>query len=107
MSIIMKDFANKRWLRVSKERKWTENDEIAIDNAFMTGFKYIGALLALMLFLSALSTLAHAETIKIEKHQPIADVKLSKADRKLLISPQMKSYEKLKNTKVQDLGEVE
>jgi hypothetical protein len=107
MRIMTKDFADKRWLRLGIERKWTEQDEMDIDNAFITGFKFIGALLALMLFLSALSTLAHAETIKVEKTYPMTDVKLSKKDRKLLVGPQMKAYEKLNHTKVQDLGEVE
>lgn len=107
MSIMSKDFADKSWIRLNRERKWTEQDEQAIDGAFTTCFKFIGVLLAFMLFLSALSTLAHAETIKVEKIHPMTDVKLSKKDRKLLVGPQMKAYEKLNHTRVKDLGEVE
>ncbi|MGZ5028968.1 MAG: hypothetical protein ACXV8I_00030 [Methylobacter sp.] len=106
----MKDVADKRWLKDGDGRKWTEHDEQVIDDAFLTGFTYIALLLALIFVISALSTLAHAETVKSasEKNYNMSDTSLNKVDRKLLISPEMKSYKKrISHARVKDLGGVE
>ncbi|MGZ5029051.1 MAG: hypothetical protein ACXWAT_00700 [Methylobacter sp.] len=102
----MKDVADKRWLREGEDRKWTEQDEQAIDGAFITVFKYIAGLLVLVFTISTLAA-SHAEPAKATEYL-MSYEKLNKADRKLLVSHEIKSYMKrVSHARITDLGDVE